>query len=459
MQSGENPEERAGLHASTDRLLLLAMVLVTFVGHAASPVTTSTDSAWTFHVAASILQESDVDLDEYRALMDLELDYRLRVIGDHVYYYYPAATPLLITPAVLLVNAAMPVLRGSDFYSYLKTHGPNDRTAKLEKLMASAIVGLAAALMYLVARRSAGIGAAAATTMTLAFGTSMWSTASRALWQHGPSVVLALAALYLTLQAPKRLWTIVATGALLAFAYIVRPTNSLSFGFFGLYYLLNQPRRAWAYLAGATVVLLPYFVMNFGLYGDIFPPYSYQLFERLAHPAAIAEALAGTLLSPNRGLFIWTPVFLFAVVGLVQEVRRGGWRRGNLALYLAAILVAHWIVTSLFEDWGGAWSLGPRYFVDIIPYLTYFLVPVLTSLPSRTRAFQGVFAVFLGAGALIQLHCAVSAYPFMWNGKPQALVEAPERKWDWGDLQFLRGLCPGDPLEGRAPACWMDSID
>jgi hypothetical protein len=44
----------------------------------------------------------------------------------------------------------------------------------------------------------------------------------------------------------------------------------------------------------------------------------------------------------------------------------------------------------------------------------------------------------------------------MWNGKPQALVDAPERKWDWGDLQFLRGFCISNPLEGRAPACWID---
>lgn len=442
---------------SPDRLALLGLLLVTFVVHAASPVTTSTDSAWTFHVAASILREHDIDLDEYRPLMDLDLDYRLRLVDDHVYYYYPAGVPLLVTPVVLLANAVLPRLRGSDFFAYLNTHAPDDRTARLEKLAASAFVAFAAALMYLVARRSTGISKAVATALILAFATSMWSTASRALWQHGPSVVLALSALYLTLAAPDRPWSILAAGALLAFAYLVRPTNSLSFAFFGLYYLLNQPRRAWAYAIGGLAILLPYATFNWTTYGDVFPPYSYQLFERLAAPGAIPEALLGTLLSPNRGLFIWSPIFCFALHGALLEVRRVGYRRGNIGMYLAGILLSHWIVTALFEDWGGAWSIGPRYFVDVIPYLTYFLIPVLASLPGRAIAFRYGLAAALAASTLIQLHCAVSPYPFMWNGKPRALVEAPERKWDWGDLQFLRGLCPGEPLEGRAPACWMSS--
>jgi hypothetical protein len=442
-----------------DRLALVGLLLVTFAVHAASPVTTSTDSAWTFHVAASILREGDVDLDEYRALMDLELDYRLRLVEDHVFYYYPVATPLLITPVVILTNAVLPALRGSDFFTYLSAHGPDDRTARLEKLAASAFVALAAALMYLVARRSTSIGLAIAASLIMAFATSMWSTASRALWQHGPSVVLALSALYLTLAAPQRLWALLAGGALLALAYLVRPTNSLSFAFFGLFHLLNHPRRVWAYALGGLAILLPFAILNLTAYGNIFPPYSYQLFERLGEPSAIPEALVGTLLSPNRGLFIWTPVFLFSVYGAVLAVRHGGGRRANLNLYLAGIILSHWIVTSLFEDWGGAWSIGPRYFVDIIPYLAYFLIPVLVSLPVRANTFKVAFAVAVGASTLIQLHCALSPYPFMWNGKPMALVEAPERKWDWGDLQFLRGYCPGAPLEGQAPACWVSSID
>ena len=96
---------RAGTHAWRlgESVAVLGIMVLTFVVHAASPVTTSSDSAWTLHLAASMLQEGNLDLDEYRSLMDLSLDYRLREIDGHIYYYYPAATPLLVTPIVVLV--------------------------------------------------------------------------------------------------------------------------------------------------------------------------------------------------------------------------------------------------------------------------------------------------------------------------------------------------------------------
>lgn len=457
-----NPLARSQPHGDrkpTDGFVIVGLFALVLIVHALSPVTTSTDSAWTFHVAASILREGNVNLDEYRGLMDLDLDYRLRVVNGHIYYYYPAATPLLVTPAVAALNAAYASTRPTDFYSYLAMHAPDDRTARLEKLIASGIVALAAVLMYLIARRSLDLWQSIAIALIFAFATSMWSTASRALWQHGPSALLVLLALHLTLVCKARGWSAFASGLILAFAYLVRPTNSLSFAFLGLYYLLNSPRRVWAYAVGALVVLIPYFADNLYTYANLFPPYSFQLFERFGTPAATGEALVGTLVSPNRGLFIFTPLFLFSVSGAGRGIASGGFHRQTLEIYLAAILISHWIVTSLFEDWGGAWSIGPRYFVEVTPYLMYFLVPVLQGSLLVRRTWRYLFVAAATFSMLVQAHASISPYPFLWNGKPRALVEAPERKWDWGDLQFLRGLCRADPIEGRAPACWFEHFE
>lgn len=442
-----------------DGPVLAGILVLTFAMHAASPVTTSTDSAWTFHVAASILRQGNVDLDEYRPVMDLERDYRLRSIGGHIYYYYPAATPLLVTPVVLLANAVMPLTRSQDFFSYLDVHPPDDRTARLEKLAASFIVGLAAMVMYLIARRKLPVSTAIGLAVIFSFATSMWSTASRALWQHGPSALLVAVAIYLVLAFPTKAVAIFATGLILAFAYLVRPTNSLSFAFVGLYYLIKHRQQVWHYALGGLAVLVPYVAANLLTYGNAFPPYSYQLFERLGTLPEVLDGLAGTLVSPNRGLFVFTPVFLFSIGGACLSIKSGGSGRDNPEPYFAAILLCHWATTALFEDWGGAWSIGPRYFVEVIPYLTYFLIPLLGSQLLQQTVWKGLFVCAIAIGVLIQLHCSVSPYPFMWNGKPQALVDAPQRKWDWGDLQFLRGFCPGDPLEGRAPACWMDRVE
>jgi hypothetical protein len=442
-----------------EAIILLGIFLSTFTFQALSPVTTSTDSAWTFHVSASILRDANINLDEYRSLMDLKVDYRLRVIGGHIYSYYPVATPLLVSPVVWIVNAAYSLNHNTDFYTYLATHAPDSRTARLEKLCASAIVALGAAMMYLVARTRLGVWQSVALALIFAFATSMWSTASRALWQHGPSALFLALALYLITVAGNEPRVIVATGAVLGFAYWIRPTNSLSVAIVGLYFFLRRRRDFGLYAAGTLAVLVPFAVQNWVTYNNLLPPYSYQLFEKLGSPTEVAQALGGTLVSPNRGLLIFTPLFLFSAWGAYLSLSRRSRTASGIDPYLVAIIVCHWLVTSLFQDWAGAWSIGPRYFVDLTPYFIYFLIPVFEtgrlSAPAARCSLLGAVAISLA----IQARCSISPYPFMWNGKPQALVEAPARIWDWGDLQILRGLCPGAPLEGRAPACWLQHAD
>jgi hypothetical protein len=420
-----------------------------------SPVTTSTDSAWTFHVSGSILREANINLDEYRSLMDLDVDYRLRVIGGHIYSYYPVATPLLVAPVVWLANVVYPLTHTTDFYTYLATHAPDGRTARLEKLCASVVVALGAVVMYILARRRLSPFQAVAIALIFGFATSMWSTASRALWQHGPSALFLALALYLIITASDKAWAVFATGVILGFAYWIRPTNSLSVAFVGLYFVIRHRRHFMLFIAGTVVALAPFAIQNWLVYADLLPPYSYQLFERLGSPAEVAQALGGTLVSPNRGLLVFTPLFLFSVWGAYLSLRGRSRATSAIDPYLVGIVVSHWLVTSLFQDWAGAWSIGPRYFVDLIPYFVYFLIPVFEVGRLQSPLVRYSLIAAVAVSVAIQARCALSPYPFMWNGKPQALVEAPARIWDWGDLQFLRGLCPGAPLEGRAPACWL----
>jgi len=440
-------------------LTLILIFLFTYIIHAISPVTTSTDSAWSFHIAASILQEQNYNLDEYRNLIDLKIDYRLRLVDGHIYSYYPIATPLLITPVVWLINNIYPIFFPTDFYTYLMRHAPNSHTAKMEKLIAAGFVALSAVLIYLIGRRELGVMKSLYLTFIFAFSTSMWSTASRALWQHGPSVLFLTCALYLLILARDKPIFIPLIGLVLGFAYLIRPTNSIEVAFFGLYILFNYRKYFLSYIFGLVAVLIPYVISNWIAYANIFPPYSYQLFERLTTVRGFGEALAGTLISPARGLFIFSSIFLFSVYGAFIRVRQNQISFNNLDLYLIGILIFHWVVTSLFEDWGGAWSIGPRYFVDVIPFFIYFLIPVFQDNFLSKPSWKYLFVTSVLISTFIQFHSSTSIYPFMWNGKPQALVDAPERKWDWGDLQFLRGFCPNNPLEGKAPACWFNPND
>jgi hypothetical protein len=442
---------------STPKILAFLTLLI-FGVYVISPVVTVTDSLWSIYVSASLLREGNINLDEYEHLIDLEDDIRIVTSKGHLYTSYPAATPILAVPFVWAANGFFALRNTTDLYTYLSQHKPDALTGRIEKVAASAIAALSAIPIFLLALLSLDRKRAVLLTLLFAFSTSLWSTASRALWQHGPSVLFLSIALYLTVLAREKETAIQYVGFFVAIAYIIRPNNSLTVIFTSLYVFINHKKYFIRYLLCAGVVAIPFILSNWVLYGAILPRYSLQLFDKPTTPARFFEALAGTLISPARGLFIFTPLFLFSIYGMVLTARAGRLSRADLEPYLLAIILGHWLVISSFYDWDGSWSVGPRYLTDIIPYLVFFLIPVFREnkiLPAgRLIQYGLVFTILVST--LIHYRCSTSIYPFLWNSFPVTHPDgATYRDWDWGDLQFLRGLCPEDPAKGQAPACWV----
>jgi len=124
-------EEKTGrLHQT---YILLGIILITYLVHGLSPVTTSTDSAWTLHLSASILREGNINLDEYRSLINLPLDYRLRVVDGHILFLLPIGDPTPRRADRMVYEQNLPFVYPTDFYTYLARHAPDSRTAKIEK--------------------------------------------------------------------------------------------------------------------------------------------------------------------------------------------------------------------------------------------------------------------------------------------------------------------------------------
>ena len=104
------------------------------------------------------------------------------------------------------------------------------------------------------------LGASVAMALLFAFGTAAWSTASRALWQHGPSMLLSVVALVLiqrlALADTGRHRGRLAAGAGVATAltYTVRPTNAIVVVGLSLYLVLRARALLVPYLAGAGAV-------------------------------------------------------------------------------------------------------------------------------------------------------------------------------------------------------------
>jgi hypothetical protein len=186
--------------------------------------------------------------------------------------------------------------------------------------------------------------------------------------------------------------------------------------------------------------VVPFVWYNLWLYHSVLPPYFSP--HKVGASVHLLEGLAGNLISPSRGLFVFCPVLVFSVWGMVLSLKG---RRGHLLeLFLIGVVVSHWLVISSFPDWHGGHSFGPRYLTDMMPYLIYFLIPVLVWF-SETRSARrswllSLFMLFAVVSLLINLSGAVNKATYLWNSVPTDVDTAPRRLWDWTDLQFLRGI-------------------
>lgn len=431
-----------------ERVLLFAAYLAIL---AAFPVNTPFDSKLTPLTAVSLLREGNITLDEYAPTFE-KYHHGVYELNGHVYNFFPLGPSLAALPLVVLTDLTVRVLEPlgrlhpalarplERWRSLYDTTGDINLETwnDAQRLFASALVALAGVVMYVLGTLTLSRPRALLLATVFIFCTPALSTASRALWQHGPSILcLSLVLLCLVKARTEPRWAGWA-GLPLALSYVMRPTNSLSVLLLSIYVVWTHPRRALKFFAGALVVAVPWCAVNLANYGEVLAPYYHS--DRLETNAALfSEALAGNLVSPARGLLVFTPVVLLSFWGLVLEWRARTFTR--LHAFLLAVVVLHWLAISTFPHWWAGHSYGPRFFTDMVPYLVYFLVPVVRALgwngEGARRSLTATFAVLALISLSIHIHGASSRKVYQWNSTPVDLDFHPERLWDWKDPQFL----------------------
>jgi hypothetical protein len=160
------------------------------------------------------------------------------------------------------------------------------------------------------------------------------------------------------------------------------------------------------------------------------------------------ERLVGLLLSPSRGLFIYSPVLVLAVPRL--------WRPDPEAprwLAYAVIGVAGYLVLlSAYVPWWGGYCYGPRYLTDLLPILVLCAAATMRRLwaSSPTRVLLVALTVW---GVVVQA-IGVYADDEAWNSEPTPVDIAPSRLWDWNDPQIVRAARSGWHGFDLAPLLW-----
>jgi hypothetical protein len=396
------------------------------------------------------MREGNADLDEYRDAVLSGPRYLYDTINGHVYSSYPIGTPLLVAPLVYVTDVGMRQFcsafpNAGGFLKGLRHERVEQVDAasfhrQVEVLVASLIVALTTVLVYFVGRQFLNRLLSILLACLFAFCTPAWSTASRALWQHGPSMLMLTAALLILLKAREKPFLAQFASLPLAFSFVIRPTNALSIVGLTLFVAIRHRKYLVRYLAWSMLVVIPFVRYNLWLCHSVLPPYFSP--HKVGASVHLLEGLAGNLISPSRGLFVFCPVLAFSVWGMVLSLKA---REGRLlALTLVGVVLSHWLVVSSFPDWHGGHSFGPRYFADMLPYLIYFLIPAVKWLAEAHGALRSwliLLFVLLGlASLLINLNGAVNKATYRWNSVPTDIDKRPRRLWDWTDLQFLRGI-------------------
>lgn len=411
------------------RKILITLVFLTIViTHVLTPLNIPTDTIWVLPTALALIHNGSAELSCYQAT---DQDYRIELVEGKPYSRYPVAVSFLAMPFVYVI----------DKFESDPSWVVNPRhNFVLMKMIASLIVALTAVCIYLVAEMYLPVLWSVFVVFVFGYCTASWSTASRAMYQHGPSMLMLTVSLYLVLRAQYRPKLIQFCGVPLALAFLMRPTNGISCAVFTVYVLIHHSRSFVRFIAWTLPIAIPFLAYNLCVYGAILP--SYFLPARvLSLDDHLLVALLGNLISPARGIFVFSPILLFSVAGGLRSL----WdqRRQSIDYYVVAIIILHWVTISSHPQWWGGWAIGPRLFSDMIPYFLFFLIAFLENFRSwalRPKALAVAAMVLLCSVSFwINYRGATDPFVWWWNGIPTNIDHSSERVWDCRDLQFLRG--------------------
>src|SRR5262249_50537937 len=114
----------------------------------------------------------------------------------------------------------------------------------------------------------------------------------------------------------------------------------------------------------------------------------------------------GLLISPGRGLFLFSPIIFFCLVGLWRTFHQPIREEQRKAFVLALAALASFTMFAGFGEWGGAWCYGPRYLMEAGTLLFYFL-PAAAALIESSIVWR---RVWLTAAVWSVIMHAIGAY-------------------------------------------------
>ena len=312
-------------------------------------------------------------------------------------------TGLVLTPVFMFADYVSPGILNDHFALW-----------HLNKYLSSLLTALSAVLVYLIALAYVRPSNAVIICLIYALATSAWSYNSQSMFQHTSCNFFLLLGFYFLSKKQPALTSPIVSALALAIACWCRPTCLIFVVFTGLYFFLNQKKHFYPYfiISFASVACLALY--NYQFTGSPFSfPQTYNTDVIASNKTGSPDVwqtpffagMAGILVSPARGLFVYSPVLIFSLYGLCRVFRNTGQFKWLFHLSLAAVLIL--IIDAKWFDWWGGWCFGYRLIMETVPVLALLLIPVIDSIRMDKKSyilfilffFWSVITQFIGAFA------------------------------------------------------------
>lgn len=308
-------------------------------------------------------------IDDYKNF--ISVDYS--VFEEHTYADKPVGSSLLGIPAMLVIKT----LRIDD-------------TGLIVFLFTATTSALLSAVVCVILYRTAMLFSGnrkASILVVVAYGLGTMAFPFATIFMgHQTATFFAFSGFYVILLVKNKKLKdgyLILAGALTGFSFVVDYPLGIMLVLLSLYLLTFKRDRYFlmfitAMLAVASLNLL----YNFICFKDPLAfPHKFQGYFTTAHTSGLygvnlpqLQIVIELLFKEYRGLFIYSPILLFSLIGFAFFLKNKTFR--TEATFCLLIFLSFLAFVSGYVGWYCGWSYGPRYLIPCLPFMSLLLLPV-----------------------------------------------------------------------------------